>query len=58
MNRREFIRNAAALSGAIVAPAFADDRGDRRHGPADPVPFLAAPAGAFLATRNVCFVSS
>ena len=27
MNRREFIRNAAALSGAIVAPAFADERG-------------------------------
>jgi uncharacterized protein (DUF362 family) len=27
MRRREFIRNAAALSGAIVAPAFADDRG-------------------------------
>ena len=27
MNRREFIRNAAALSGAIVAPALADDRG-------------------------------
>jgi hypothetical protein len=27
MNRREFIRHAAALSGAIVAPALADERG-------------------------------
>jgi uncharacterized protein (DUF362 family) len=42
MNRREFIRNAAALSGAIVAPAFADGR---------------APAGAPSAAQ-VAFVKT
>jgi uncharacterized protein (DUF362 family) len=40
MHRREFIRNAAALSGAIVAPAFADDRGPAAAPSTAPVAFV------------------
>jgi uncharacterized protein (DUF362 family) len=40
MRRREFIRNAAALSGAIVAPAFADDRGPAAAPSTAPVAFV------------------